>query len=433
LIIALALMVVPPQTLALEKNLVVVTSLRKDQSDAFKLGFEKKFPGVKVEILNETTPAAIKHIQETAGNNASDLFWTSVPDAFEVLKGDGLLQKYSPKEPGIPKQIGTYPINDPDGYYIGFAAAGYGIMYNGKYLMAKGLPEPKEWIDLSTAAYHGHVGMSAPSRSGTTHLAVETVLQGEGWDKGWAMWKEIGGNLKTVTERSFGVPDGINTGDFGAGVVIDFFGLSSRASGFPVDFVYPTVTAIMPANIALVKNAPHPEAAKAFIEYLLSPEGQRNLLRRDILRLPVNPQSYVDAPSDFPNPFRESIGAAVKFDVNLSKQRYNVVNSLFDVMISDQLKGLRDATKSIQEAQSALEKKPNAEAAKLLNDARKLVAATPITAAQASDPAFASIFKKRTDEVPKDQAKLEKEWGAFAKKHYAEAQAKAKKALSLIQ
>lgn len=112
-------------------------------------------------------------------------------------------------------------------------------MWNTRYLKAKKLLVPKTWADLAKPVYNGHVGMSAPSRSGTTHLTVETVLQGEGWDKGWALWKEIAGNFKTVTERSFGVPDGVNSGQFGLGIVIDFFGLSSKVSGFPVDFLYP--------------------------------------------------------------------------------------------------------------------------------------------------------------------------------------------------
>lgn len=70
--------------------------------------------------------------------------------------------------------------------------------------------------------------MSAPSRSGTTHLTVEAILQGKGWQEGWATLKSISGNFKTVTERSFGVPDGVNSGSFGLGIVIDFFGLSSK-------------------------------------------------------------------------------------------------------------------------------------------------------------------------------------------------------------
>jgi spermidine/putrescine-binding protein len=279
--------------------------------------------------------------------------------------------------------------------------------------------------------------MSAPSRSGTTHLTVETLLQGEGWEKGWATWKEIGGNFKTVTERSFGVPDGVNSGQFGVGVVIDFFGLSSQASGFPVEFVYPKVTTLVPANIAILNNAPHPKAAAAFIEFLLSPQGQETLLNPKIRRLPVNPKTYAKAPSDFPNPFKDkSIGAAVKFDVDLSKNRYNLVNSMFDVMITYRLGDLQAATRAIQRAQAALAKNPNPQAAKLLDEARRLVAAVPITAAEAADPNFAQIFKKKrkkkTDVVPKRQAQVEEEWDKFVKKNYGEAKVKADKARSQL-
>jgi ABC-type Fe3+ transport system substrate-binding protein len=436
--VALSLVGAPTQTQALEDKLVVVTSFPKDLTSKFKTEFEKRHPGVKVEILSKKTTSGIKYVQETAGNNTSDIFWASAPDAFEVLKGDGLLQVYTPKTPGIPKKVGAYPINDPDGYYVGFAAAGYGIMWNTRYLKAKKLPPATEWADLAKPMYHGHVGMSAPSRSGTTHLTVETVLQGEGWNKGWAMWKEIGGNFKTVTERSFGVPDGVNSGDFGLGVVIDFFGLSSMGSGFPVEFAYPMVTTLVPANIAILKNAPHAQAAAAFIEFLLSPDGQETLLDPKIRRLPVNPTTYAKAPAGFPNPFKDqSIGAAVKFDVELSKSRYNVVNSLFDVMITYRLEDLQAVIRAIQKAQAAVAKKPDAQTAALIDEARALVAAVPVTEAQASDPAFAGIFKKKrkkkTDVLPKRQAEVEEEWDAFARKNYAQALAKAEQALLRVQ
>jgi len=73
--------------------------------------------------------------------------------------------------------------------------------------------------------------------------------------------------------------------------VIDFFGLSSKASGFPVDFVYPKVTTLVPANVGVINNAPHPQAARAFIDFLLSDEGQTILLDKKIMRLPVNPKA----------------------------------------------------------------------------------------------------------------------------------------------
>lgn len=425
-----------------EGKLVVVTSYPKDLTGPFKKAFEAKYPKAKVEVLQKKTSAGVKYIQETAQANTSDLMWASAPDAFEVLKADGLLAQYSPKASGIPEKIGSYPINDPDGYYIGFAGSGYGIMWNTRYLKSKKIPVPKEWADLKKTVYHDHVGMSAPSRSGTTHLTVETVLQGEGWDKGWATWKEMAGNFKMVTERSFGVPEGVNSGDFGIGIVIDFFGFSSKATGFPVDFVYPTVTTLVPANIAIVKNAPNPDLAAAFIEYLLSVEGQKLLLDPAIRRLPVNPDTYADAPEDFPNPFKDkSIGAAVKFDVQLSKDRYNIVNSLFDVMITYRRKDLAKASQAVQQAEAALAGKSNAAAAALIKEAHDLIAAMPISEAEAMDSKFPGVFtsdvykkrKKATAKVPQRQAEIEEKWDAFTKKNYADAEAKAKQALAMLK
>ena len=321
----------------------IISKNSKDYIYSYRDGSNIKYKGTPyntagwttVEVVGKKTTAGIKYIQETSSNNGTDLFWASAPDAFEVLKGDSLLAKYTSKVKGIPSLVGSYPINDPDGFYTGFAAAGYGMMWNTRYLKANNLPSPKEWIDMADPIYFGHTGMSAPSRSGTTHLTVETLLQGDGFNAGWAKMKNIAANFKTVTARSFGVPDGVNSGDFGVGIVIDFFGLSSIGSGFPVGFVYPTVTTLVPANIGVITNAPNEKNAQLFIDFLLTPEGQEILLDPKIRRLPVNPKTYSKAPKDFPNPFKDSsIGAAVKFDVLLSKGRYNLVNSLFDVMIT---------------------------------------------------------------------------------------------------
>ncbi len=431
------IMAAPFQAEAAEGKLVIVTSYPTDTTVTIKAAFEKKHPGITVEILGKKTSAGIKYLQETASNNQSDMFWASAPDAFEVLKDDGLLAKYQVKVKGIPETVGAFPINDPDGYYTGFAASGYGIMWNTRYTKAKKLPDPKEWADLKKPVYHGHVGMSAPSRSGTTHLTVETLLQGEGWDKGWAEWKEIAGNFKTVTARSFGVPDGVNSGNFGVGVVIDFFGLASKASGFPVEFVYPTLTTLVPANIAIVKNAPNPEAAGVFIEYLLSAEGQEVLLDPKIRRLPVNPATYAKAPPGFPNPFKDkSIGSAVKFDLNLSKNRYNLVNSMFDVMITYRLDDLRAAVGAIQAAEAASAGKSNAQAETLIKEARALVAALPIDEAKANDKNFSAIFKKKrkkaTDKVEGRQAEVEQKWDTFVRANYAKAKELAIKAKSML-
>jgi len=420
-------------------KLVITTSFPNDMTTPFQQAFQRAFPKVQVEIQNRNTNAGVSYLRETASNNVTDIFWSSAPDAFEVLKAEGLLEQYVPKVEGIPAEIGGYPIHDPDGYYVGFALSGYGIMWNKRYLQAHKLPEPKEWSDLARPEYFDHVAMAAPSRSGTTHLTVETILQGEGWEQGWRTLKELAGNFRMVTERSFGVPDGVNTGDFGIGIVIDFFGLSSQASGFPVGFVYPSVTTLVPANIGIVKNAPNRAAAEAFVDFLLSPVGQELLLEPAISRLPVNPATYTQAPPDYPNPFRDqSISAAVQFDSQLSQRRFAVVDALFDQTVTFLLDDLKAATKAIHEAEARLQKKPdNAQARALIAEARDLIAAVPITAEEALSPEVVGAFtvrrRSQQDVVPQRQAALEQQWSSFARDNYRKARERANEAARLLR
>lgn len=411
----------------------VVTSFSKDVTDPFKKAFEAAHPGTTLDVQNRNTNAGVKFLQETQANNQVDLFWASAPDAFEVLRGRKLLQSYKPKAAGIPEKIGSYPINGPDNAYFGFAASGYGIMWNERYVAANKLPAPKEWDDLAKAPYFDHVSMAAPSRSGTTHLTIETILQGEGWDKGWGVIKAMSGNFRQITERSFGVPDAVNSGQVGYGVVIDFFAFSSQATGFPVKFVYPSVTTIVPANIGIVANAPNKPGAEAFVEFLLSPTGQEVLLQPAIRRLPVNPAVYAKAPADYPNPFKDtSLGAKVKFSAEVSEKRSEVVDVLYDQTVTFQLEALKDVTKTLHAVDAALAKKANAKAADLAKEARALVAAMPVTEAQASSPEIAGAFTGAKEKGAR-QAELEQQWAAFAKDRYAQAKAKAAEALKVAQ
>lgn len=418
------------------ETVTVVTSFPQDLTGPFKAAFEEAYPEHQLEVVNRNTNAAVAFLQETRQSNTTDIFWASAPDAFEVLKSENLLAKVEIAAEGIPDRIGSYPINDPDGYYYGFAASGYGIMYNTRYVEANELPIAREWEDLMRAEYNGHVAMSSPSRSGTTHLTVETLLQGDGWEEGWAKWKWISGNMNTVTERSFGVPDAVNSGSAGFGIVIDFFGLASKASGFPVELVYPSVTAIVPANIGIIKNAPSPEGAKAFVEFVLSPEGQQVLLNPAIMRLPVNPEAYANAPEGFPNPFDEDFApGAIVFDVDKSGARYNLVNSLFDVMITYRLDELRQAVAAVQRAEAIHADSGNEEALALIAEARSLIEALPITEEQSLDPAYAEVFqvaRKTADtEVVGRQAEVEQEWDSFTVNNYRRARELAEQAASL--
>ena len=383
------------------KELVIVTSFPKELFENYKKAFEARYPGINVVINSKQTNAGVTYLRETKNRPEADIFWVSAPDAFQTLKNDGLLEKYAPPKEvmaKIPAKIGNFPVHDADGNYFGFAISGYGLMWNKNYLQGHKLPAPKEWTDLTNPRYHGHLVISAPSRSGTTHLTIETILQAYGWEKGWTLLLNAGGNMGAITERSFGVPEAVISGQYGVGVVIDFFGLSAIASGQPVDFVYPSLTSVVPASVAIVKGAPNMENAKTFVNYLLTEPGQMQLFSPDIARLPVMPDLYAKGPANYPNPFKMKMGG-VDFNDQLSSGRRDIVNSLYDHIITFRHNELKEAWATIYRAEetAAKGKGPNvAQARSLIAEARKLAAQVPIDDKKAGDKEIAAAFRGKS-------------------------------------
>lgn len=417
-------------------TVTVLTSFPKELTTAYQKAFEAKYPGIKVEILNKNTTAAIAYVRELAEGQRPDVMWASAPDAFEVLARNKLLQAApETKNPAAPAKIGNYPLNDPNGLYYGQALAGYGIMWNTRYLQANKLPAPKEWSDLTKPEYFGHIAISSPSRSGTTQLTVETILQGEGWDKGWSQLLAMMGNAAAVTDRSFAVPDGVNNGQYGIGIVIDFFGLAGKYSGFPVDFVYPAMTAVVPANIALIAGGKNAEEAKKFMAFSMSTEGQQLLFDPKISRLPILPYSSLKAPAGYPVPQDVAKRAKVQFDAVLSENRYQVVTSLFDQMVTFRLKELQATTRAIQDAEKALKAKPNAKGSELVRQARDVAYAPLVGESNVKNEEFLELFRKnrRDVAVSKQLTGLEQLWATKARDNYERARTMAEQAKGMAK
>ena len=165
----------------------------------------------------------------------------------------------------------------------------------------------------------------------------------------------------------------------------------------------------------------------------MHPAGQQILFEPSIRRLPVNPDVYAKAPPDYPNPFKDPrLNSMVRFDVAKSEARNNVVDVLFDQLISFQLDPLKAATKAVHEAEAALSKKDNAQGRALVAQARELIAAMPVdeTAAAAAETTGAFTGSKQKGAR---QAELEQQWAAFARDRYTQAKSKAEEAVKLAK
>ncbi len=228
----------------------------------------------------------------------------------------------------------------------------------------------------------------------------------------------------------------MNNGQFGAGPVIDFFGLSSKYSKFPVEFVYPSETSIVPANIALIDGAKNAEEGKKFIAFTLSQAGQELLLEPKISRLPVLPYADMKGkiPPGYPDPAEIARRSKVHFDADLSQTRYYVVQSLYDQTITFRLKELQAATKAIYEAEAKLgERAGQGKAAELLAQARKLTWSQVVDGKTVADPEFLKLFagNKKDAAVNQKLTQLEGEWNSKARANYEQAVKVAREAAAL--
>jgi ABC-type Fe3+ transport system substrate-binding protein len=384
--------------------------------------FEILHPGTSVSILNKKTTAAIDEIMR--GNDRQfDLFWSSSVDALDLLKTKQLLRhsQQIQKEPTI--VLENMNINDPEGYFYGFAVSGIGWMWNSRYLKKEELPIPKRWEDLTKPEYYGHLAMSTPSRSGTTHLIVENILQKYGWEQGWAYLMKISGNFTTITARSFGVPEGIESNRFGIGLVIDFLARTKEDKN--IGFLYGKPAFPVPAGIAGLNNSLNHESADEFIRFILSQEGQQILLRPEINRLPINRSLLLNQEDKVVKLLQMIDGNELQaYDINLSRQRYHLVNKLFDQLITFHLRERRHIWKRLIDLEKKIGK-DNKKFHRVKTSVLHNISKIPVSNQQSLVPELNNILSSHlSGQTAYDQQRdIVATWDSFISQQFQQAQA----------
>jgi iron(III) transport system substrate-binding protein len=346
-----------------EKELVIISPNAKGILDSFKAGFEKYCR----DVLN--TPVTLtysyyasedcyKLAKEWAGKPKADIWWGGGVDLFQTATKENLLLQYKCKDwAKMPNDWYGIPAKDANGFWTGYAVSGFGLAVHLDYLKKYNLPEPKTWSDLLKPAYRGHIVMCTPARSGSTHMMAEIVLQGMGADPGWAYFRKTAANVALFTSRSGDVINDINKGEHGIGLVVDYYGFESAIAGLPVKLVYPSDYSLAnPDSIAILAGAPHPEAAKLFLDYLISEEGQKlgmGVEQRGVKcpspRLPV--RADLALPSYLPDITKMKM---INYDSKLANDRWADVNTIFENTIERKHAELKDAWKAIETARSNL-------------------------------------------------------------------------------
>jgi iron(III) transport system substrate-binding protein len=242
---------------------------QSDDITAQALGrsFEQLYPGIKVNVLRTTAQVAYQRITQEIKASAIQCDVLSSTDLghYVALKAIGALEKYVPDNSS--KVLDIYKNYDPDGFYFVNSAGMIGIGYN--TAKVKEADAPKNWTDLLDPKWKDNIALGHPGFSGYVGTWALTLRNQYGWD----FFEKLAKNNPRVGRSINDTVTMLNAGESaiaGSGPVGTV--LESMQKGNPLAMVYPTDgTVLIIASSGIMKGCKHPNAARLYMEFLLSP------------------------------------------------------------------------------------------------------------------------------------------------------------------
>lgn len=233
--------------------------------------FEAKYPGIKVQVERSGAERLFQRINQEYGSKIynADVIETSDAVHFVHFKRQGWLQQAVPSDVAKhwPKEA-----RDPDGYYAVYRAHLSVIAYNTKLIPKE--EAPKSHADLLNPKWQGKLVKAHPGYSGTIMTGTHALSQSLGWD----YFQKLGKQKVMQVQSSTEPPKKLAQGErpvMADGNEYNVFVL--KESGVPIEPVYAAEgTPLVAGNAGLLKNAPHPNAARLFYHFMFTREAQQS-------------------------------------------------------------------------------------------------------------------------------------------------------------
>jgi iron(III) transport system substrate-binding protein len=251
---------------AVEGKLVLYTSQPNADAQQTIDAFKALHPKVEISFVRDGTPRVLAKLRAeiAAGQPQADVLLIADSVTMEGLEAEGLLA------PHVAATANAYPAgtHDPAGFWHATKLITTGIVYNTKATM-----KPTSWTDLTKADAKGQLQIPSPLTSGAAMIHAVTLTAN--LSSGWDYYRALQTNGTLATGSNGDILKAVASGEKLYGFIVDFMPIREKAKGAPVEFVFPTegVSAVT-EPVAILKSTANLDAAKAFVDFLVSPEGQ---------------------------------------------------------------------------------------------------------------------------------------------------------------
>jgi iron(III) transport system substrate-binding protein len=261
-----------------EGKVVFYTAMDIQVAEGLAKAFEAKYTGITAQVERSGAERIFQRVsQEYASNiRAVDVIESSDVAHFLYYKRQGWLVPY------VPEDVSRWPAEarGADGLYASNRATLSVVGYNTK--LVKPEEAPKSYADLLDPKWSAKIVKAHPGYSGNVMTATFVLSQSLGWD----YLKKLGQQRIMQVQSSTDPPKKLALGE--RPLMFDgneYNALILKAQGAPIAIVYPTEgTPLVAGSAGVMKDSPHPSAARLFVSYLFSREGQQVLVEKGQLR-----------------------------------------------------------------------------------------------------------------------------------------------------
>lgn len=254
-----------------EGTLVVYGSCEEEYLAVACEKFQELY-GIEVQYQRLSTGEVQSKVEEEAGNPSGDVWFGGTTDPYNVCAAEGLLEAYEAENAS---HLLGQAYRDADGYWYGIYKGILGFMVNRDELDRMGIAVPQDWADLTKPEYEGLVWLSNYNTAGTAKLVINTMIQKYGHDEGIQYLVDLDKNVQVYTKSGSGPSKNVGTGECVVGIGFLHDGITQI-----VDNGYGNIELVIPSSgtsyeigaTAIFKGAKHPNAAKLWIEFALSPD-----------------------------------------------------------------------------------------------------------------------------------------------------------------
>jgi iron(III) transport system substrate-binding protein len=252
------------------------------------VGFEKA-TGTHVAVVQKATGEMFAQVKAESANPKGDVWWAGAADAYLQAAEEGLLDEY--RSPNLAQlydwaqRITDLSKGRVSGVYGGIIALGY----NTEVMARKKLPVPKCWKDLTNPAYKNEIMLGNPNSSGTAYLMLATLVQVFGEDEAFRYLRAVHPNVNQYARSGIGPMTAVTRGETAIGSTVLHGVINEIVRGFPVEPVLPCEgVGYEVGSVAIIKGSRNVEAARKFVDWVLSPQGQQVGLDVKEYAIPTN-------------------------------------------------------------------------------------------------------------------------------------------------